>query len=102
MLLLLFFIQHICRYDLEDVHVSDCCSVTVWLDLDKENPAPEAYPLGHHDTGDWDNCPGHTFVSTPNFFVDFTARQYRSTNPYPLIIPKCVALVKTAKAGGTL
>jgi len=60
---------------------------------DKDNPDPDMFPpqagthvetneAGQH-MADW-----HCIVETPEFLIDFTARQYRASAPYPFIIPK--------------
>lgn len=52
------------------------------------NPDPQFYVAGPHDTHPWKVASWHCIVETPEFFIDFTARQYRSTCAFPLIIPK--------------
>jgi hypothetical protein len=67
------------------------------FDDSNPNPDPEFYVNGLHDTHHWRVAVWHCIVETPEFFVDFTARQYRSTCAFPLIIPKKAA---AAAAGG--
>jgi len=60
---------------------------------DKNNPDPDMFPPEagkgsvKNESGkymaDW-----HCIVETPEFLIDFTARQYKASAPYPFIIPK--------------
>jgi hypothetical protein len=57
------------------------------------NPDPTLYRRGKHASADFTCCNWHCVVETPEFFVDFTARQYHSNACYPHIISKCVAIM---------
>jgi len=62
------------------------------------NPDPKTYQLRKHDTASFSTADWHCIVEAPDFFIDFTGRQYLSTVNYPHIIQKEKA---AGAAGGT-
>jgi hypothetical protein len=62
------------------------------------NPDPTLYQRGKHPTAEFHRAGWHAIVETPEFFLDFTARQYHHEACYPHIISK--KLAAAAAAGG--
>jgi|ERR1039458_264386 hypothetical protein len=60
----------------------------IFSNSEKGNPDPTLYCIGMHDTATYRKAPWHMIVETPDFFIDFTARQYHSKACYPHIISK--------------
>lgn len=60
------------------------------------NPDPVMYnvvgPRGEarRNESDWTMCEWHCIVETEECFIDFTARQYSKTNPFPAFIHKSI------------
>ncbi len=70
---------------------------------DGYNPKPDFY-VGSGTRNDQmgeRQSDGHCILANPDFFVDFTARQYWSTAAYPLLIPRAGYLSMSAAAGTT-
>jgi hypothetical protein len=66
------------------------------------NPAPWVYQLGLHPIVQDSVCDWHCIVEAPDFYIDFTVRQYKHTAQHPLIIRKVTKRNRalTLAAGG--
>lgn len=66
------------------------------------NPDTTLYRTGQHPTAEYRRAGWHCIVEAPDFFIDFTARQYHQDACYPHIISKNLIgqSAKGAAAGG--
>ena len=62
------------------------------------NPDPSLYQRGKHPVAEFHRAGWHAIVEAPEFFIDFTARQYHQDACYPHLIAKTLAAA--AAAGG--
>jgi hypothetical protein len=85
--------EHLSRYDFNVTERIGKDDGTIERDVPSpRNPDPTLYARGSHDTENYYKSGWHAIVETPEFFLDFTAKQYHSTACYPHIINKAVKL----------
>jgi hypothetical protein len=64
------------------------------------NPDPTLYQRGKHPVAEFHRAGWHAIVETPEFYLDFTARQYHQDACYPHIISKQLTKQLAAAAAG--
>jgi hypothetical protein len=85
--------EHLSRYDfyVTEGGIGKDDGTIEWVPSPR-NPDSTLYARGSHDTENYYKSDWHAIVETPEFFLDFTAKQYHSTACYPHIINKAVKL----------
>lgn len=66
------------------------------IDEPERNPDPTIFKDGMNESNEY-RAHGHCIVEIDGLLIDWTARQYVETAPFPYLIPKAAAMA--AKAG---